>query len=86
MINEEQAKVLAQINSLPKATIAFITSTKDKYFVMGVKPYHFFCYDDEGMEMLSYFSKESAYVKCKELKEKHSDGWYEYGVFKLSSE
>jgi len=83
---EEQLKVIAQLDALPRNVKKFVTSTNDKYFVMGVKPCHFFCYDHEGIEMLSYFSKEDAVVKCQEIKEKHSDGWYDYGVFKLSAE
>lgn len=81
-----QIELLASINALPLEKKAFLLSTQDKYFVMGVRPYHFFCYDDDGIEMLASSSEEEALHMCETLNNKVDDGWYEYKVFKLSLE
>lgn len=76
-------KSLAHILALPIDKRNLLVANRDRYLVMGVKPYHFICYSDVG-EMLVSFEKEEATNMCQILTEKNGDAWFEYAVFKLS--
>lgn len=87
-MNEEYINLVARINALGRNAKECLTSIDDKYYVMAVKPYNFFCYTEEQVpSIFCTLDVWEAKAFAELMNAKHGeDDWYEYAVFKMSME